>query len=58
MTPSHENKDKYKLLNRFYICKFHHVNKELKSFNYEHLEAINIVNEHNSLFMTGYMVCK
>ena len=25
---------------------------------YEHLEAINIVNEHNSLFMTGYMVCK
>ena len=31
--------------------------KRLKSFNYEHLEAINIVNEHNSRFTTGYMVC-
>ena len=46
---TNQDKYKYKLLNRFYICKFHHVNKGLKSFNYEHLEAINIVNEHNSL---------
>ena len=37
------SEDKYKLQNRFYICKFHHVKKRFKNFNYEHLEAINIV---------------